>query len=43
MTFEEGRKRTVGWYMSHKPWWKSIISGEYRNYYEKMYGGKEIC
>lgn len=43
VTFEEGIKRTVDWYMSHKPWWKSIISGEYRNYYEKMYGGKEIC
>lgn len=36
-TFEEGIKKTVAWYLDHKEWWENIISGEYQNYYEKMY------
>ncbi|WOL41312.1 GDP-mannose 4,6-dehydratase [Pyramidobacter sp. YE332] len=36
-TFDEGIRRTVRWYLSHKEWWRHIISGEYRNYYAKMY------
>ena len=35
-TFDEGIRRTVRWYLSHKEWWRHIISGEYRNYYAKM-------
>lgn len=36
-TFDEGIKQTISWYLEHKKWWESIISGEYRNYYRKMY------
>ena len=36
-TFDEGIHRTVRWYLSHKEWWQRIVSGEYRNYYAKMY------
>ena len=36
-TFDEGIRRTVRWYLSHKEWWRHISSGEYRNYYAKMY------
>ena len=36
-TFDEGIRRTVRWYLSHKEWWRRIVSGEYRNYYAKMY------
>ena len=36
-TFDEGIKKTVKWYLDNKAWWENIISGEYANYYEKMY------
>ena len=29
------------WYLDNKEWWETIISGEYQNYYEKMYGNRE--
>ena len=38
--FEEGIKKTIDWYLEHKPWWENIISGEYRDYYEKMYANR---
>ncbi|MEW6614378.1 MAG: dTDP-glucose 4,6-dehydratase [Thermodesulfobacteriota bacterium] len=37
-TFEEGIEKTIGWYIENKPWWKKIKSGEYQEYYNKMYG-----
>lgn len=39
--FADGLDRTIDWYLSHRDWWETIISGEYRNYYEKMYGNRE--
>ena len=38
--FEDGIKKTIQWYLDNKQWWQTIISGEYRNYYEKMYGNR---
>lgn len=38
--FADGLKKTIDWYLDHKEWWESIISGEYQNYYEKMYGDR---
>ena len=38
--FEDGIKKTIQWYLDNKPWWENIISGEYQNYYEKMYGNR---
>lgn len=38
--FENGITKTIQWYLDHKDWWEEIISGEYQNYYEKMYGDK---
>ena len=38
--FEDGIMRTVEWYLANRSWWEDIISGEYRNYYEKMYSGR---
>lgn len=35
--FTDGIKKTIDWYLTHKSWWEKIISGEYQNYYEKMY------
>ena len=36
-TFDEGIKKTVRWYLDNRTWWENIISGEYADYYEKMY------
>lgn len=38
--FEDGIQKTIAWYLDNKPWWENIISGEYQNYYEKMYGDR---
>ena len=38
--FEDGIKKTIQWYLDNKEWWENIISGEYQNYYEKMYGNR---
>ena len=38
--FADGIKKTIDWYLENREWWETIISGEYRNYYEKMYGGR---
>lgn len=38
--FQDGIKKTIKWYLENRSWWEEIISGEYRNYYEKMYGNR---
>ncbi len=38
VTFEEGIRNAVGWYIENRPWWERIISGEYTRYYEIQYG-----
>lgn len=38
--FADGIKKTIDWYLDNREWWETIVSGEYRNYYEKMYGGR---
>ncbi len=38
--FEEGIKKTIRWYLDNRDWWETIISGEYRDYYERMYGNR---
>ena len=39
--FVDGIKKTIKWYLDNKEWWETIISGEYQNYYEKMYGNRQ--
>ena len=36
--FEEGLRATIQWYQEHEDWWRTIKSGEFRQYYEQMYG-----
>lgn len=36
--FIDGIKQTIRWYLDNRDWWETIISGEYQNYYKKMYG-----
>ena len=38
--FAEGIRKTIRWYLDNQEWWKTIVSGEYREYYEKMYGNR---
>lgn len=39
-SFDEGIKKTIKWYLENRKWWEDIISGEYKNYYEKMYADR---
>ena len=36
-SFEKALSATVDWYLKNESWWRSIKSGEYARYYEKMY------
>ena len=36
--FEAALEETVAWYADRRDWWEPIKSGEYRGYYERMYG-----
>lgn len=38
--FADGIKKTIKWYLENESWWQPIISGEYQNYYEKMYANR---
>jgi dTDP-glucose 4,6-dehydratase len=37
ISFEEGIGLTVEWYQAHQEWWKKIKTGEYLDYYTRMY------
>lgn len=39
-TFERGIAETLAWYVGNRAWWQRIISGEYKDYYRKMYDGR---
>jgi dTDP-glucose 4,6-dehydratase len=36
--FDLGLKATAEWYQQNESWWRTIKSGEFRAYYEEMYG-----
>ena len=38
--FADGIKKTIQWYLDNRKWWETIISGEYKNYYENTYGNR---
>ena len=33
----QGLMATVQWYLQHEPWWRAIVSGEYRSWYRRQY------
>lgn len=39
--FEDGIEQTIEWYLNNKEWWENILSGEYQNYFDKMYKEKD--
>lgn len=40
LQFEQGLRLTVKWYLENQAWLDNVTSGNYRHYYERMYGGK---
>ena len=38
--FADGIQKTIEWYLTNREWWETIVSGEYQNYYEEMYGNR---
>lgn len=39
-TFEEGIVQTIKWYLDNPEWMEDIVTGEYLNYYNKMYSSR---
>ena len=37
LQFEEGLEKTVKWYLDNQAWLDNVTSGDYQQYYEKMY------
>ena len=37
LQFEEGIEKTVKWYLENKKWMDNVTSGDYQDYYTKMY------
>ncbi len=40
VTFEQGLEKTVDWYLENKEWINKVTSGDYQDYYKKMYQNK---
>jgi dTDP-glucose 4,6-dehydratase len=39
VVFKQGMSDTVKWYADNRWWWEKIKSGEFKEYYRKMYAG----
>jgi dTDP-glucose 4,6-dehydratase len=40
VSFDEGIRSTVDWYLGNREWVENVRSGAYRQYYEQMYGSR---
>jgi len=40
--FNEGIEKTIRWYLDNQNWVEEVISGDYQNYYDKMYGMNNV-
>ncbi len=38
--FEDGLKKTIDWYLQNKKWLADVTSGNYQQYYQKMYANR---
>ncbi|RHX86347.1 dTDP-glucose 4,6-dehydratase [Leptospira stimsonii] len=36
-SFESALRETIQWYLKNESWWKEILSGEYKEYYQNQY------
>jgi dTDP-glucose 4,6-dehydratase len=41
-THEEAIRTTVRWYVANEWWWRKIKSGEFREYYRRLYGERKV-
>ena len=37
-TVEQGLRKTIQWYLENSDWWQPLLSEDYKNYYQKVYG-----
>ena len=37
-TVEQGLRKTIQWYLENPNWWQPLLSEDYKNYYQKVYG-----
>ncbi len=35
--FDAGIQTTIRWYLDNESWWRNVLDGSYREYYERMY------
>ncbi len=42
VTFEDGLKSTVQWYLENSAWVENVITGEYQEYYDRVYGNSAV-
>ncbi len=40
VSFEQGLADTIDWYLQNQKWLENVVSGDYQNYYQKMYGNR---
>ncbi|MBD5233722.1 MAG: dTDP-glucose 4,6-dehydratase [Bacteroidales bacterium] len=40
VTFDDGLRATVRWYLANRKWLSDIVDGSYREYYNKMYANR---
>lgn len=38
--FDTGIEMTIKWYLENRAWWENILSGEYKYYFDKVYGDR---
>ena len=41
VTFEEGIKFTIDWYLENTDWLDNVVSGQYQQYYQSMYRDRQ--
>ncbi len=39
---EEAIRKTVRWYVANEWWWRKIKAGEFKEFYQKLYGGRRV-
>jgi len=40
VSFEEGIKKTIDWYLQNQKWLNNVVSGDYQKYYKSMYSNR---
>jgi dTDP-glucose 4,6-dehydratase len=41
-THEEAIRKTVRWYVENRSWWEPIRAGEFKEYYQQLYGNRKV-